>query len=191
MRREGLVPAVVYGKTQENLNVKVNAREFSALLNSSVSEHILVDLEIEGKKLLAMLQDVQHDPMTGALVHADFHAVSANETLHALVPVEVEGEAPGTKMGGLLEMMVHELSVVCLPDQLPDTVVVDVSDLQLGQAVHVSDLKLPEGVQVEMDPTLVVVVVSEPRVAVESEEGAGPAEPEVLREKKPAEGKQG
>lgn len=184
MRREGLVPAVIYGKSEPAQNIKVNAREFATLLKDSASEHILVDLDLEGSKKLAILQDVQHDPITGAFVHADFHAVSANETVHALVAVEVKGDAPGLKMGGMVEILVHELSVSCLPNDLPETLVVDVSGLGLGESIHVNELKLPKGVKVDMDPTLVVVHVTEPKVAVEDTTAAGPAEPEVLREKK-------
>ena len=185
MRREGLVPAVIYGKSEPNQNIKVNAKEFAALLKDSASEHILVDLDLEGSKKLALLQDVQHDPLSGAFLHADFHAVSATETVHAVVRVEPKGDAPGLKLGGLLEILIHELTVACLPEDLPEVIEVDVSSLGLGQAVHVGEISLPKGVKCEMDPSLVVALVTEPKVAVESTEG-GSAEPEVLREKKPA-----
>ncbi len=186
MRREGLVPAVIYGKSEPNQNIKVNAKEFATLLKSSGSEHILVDLDLEGTKKLALLQDVQHDPLSGIYLHADFHAVSATETIHAVVPVETTGEAPGLKLGGLLEILVHELSVACLAEDLPEFITIDVSNLSLGEAVHVGDIALPKGVKIEMDASLVVALVTEPKVAVETEAAAGPAEPEVLREKKPA-----
>lgn len=186
MRREGFVPAVVYGKSEANQNIKINAREFATLLKESASEHVLVDLNLEGTKKLAMIQDVQHDALSGICLHADFHAISATETLHATVPVEIKGDAPGVKLGGLIEIVVHELHVACLPENLPETIVIDVSSLELGQAFHISDLVLPQGVKADGDPTLVVVVCTEPKVAVEAEAVAGPAEPEVLREKKPA-----
>ncbi|MFM7182772.1 MAG: 50S ribosomal protein L25 [Verrucomicrobiales bacterium] len=190
MRREGLVPAVIYGKSEPAQNIKVNAREFATLLKDSASEHILVDLDLEGSKKLAILQDIQHDPISGGFVHIDFHAVSANETVHAQVSVEIRGESPGLKMGGMVEVLVHELDVACLPKDLPETFLIDVSNLELGGTIHVSELVLPQGVKVEMDPSLVVVHVTEPKVAVEEvAAAAGPAEPEVLREKKPAEQK--
>ena len=189
MRREGFVPAVIYGKSEASKTIKVNAREFATLLKSSASEHILVDLDLEGTKKLALLQDVQHDALSGICLHADFHVVSATETLHAVVPVEIKGDAPGAKLGGLVEIIVHELHVACLAENLPDTIVVDVSSLELGQALHVSDIALPKGVKADSDPALVVVLCAEPKVAVEADAAAGPAEPEVLREKKPAESK--
>jgi len=188
MRREGLIPAVIYGKSEPNQNIKVNAKEFATLLKNSGSEHILVDLDVEGSKKLALLQDVQHDSLKGTFVHVDFHAVSATETIHAVVPVETTGEAPGLKLGGLIEVLVHELAVSCLAEDLPESIVVDVSNLGLGDAVHVGELSLPKGVKADMDPSLVVVLVTEPKVAVEAE-GTVAAEPEVLREKKPAESK--
>ena len=98
------------------------------------------------------------------------------------------GEETGVH-GGLVEIIVHELHVACLAENLPDTIVVDVSSLELGQALHVSDIALPKGVKADSDPALVVVLCAEPKVAVEADAAAGPAEPEVLREKKPAESK--
>lgn len=188
MRREGLVPAVIYGKSRENINIKVQAREFAALLKQSASEHILVDLDLEGTKHLAVLQDVQHDSLTGFYLHADFHAVAANERIHAVVPVEVTGEAAGIKLGGLVEILAHELHVTCLAEDLPESIVIDVTALGLGQSIHISDITLPAGVKFDnMDASLVVILVSEPKVAVEA--SSAPAEPEVLREKKPADSK--
>jgi large subunit ribosomal protein L25 len=186
MRREGQIPAIVYGKSQSNLNIKVATRDFLALMKESSSEHVLVDLDIEGDKKLAMVQQVQHDPLTSGIVHVDFHAVSATETMHALVPVETVGECPGAKAGGLVEILVHEVAVSCLPKDLPDKIVIDLSQVELGESVHIGEIKWPEGVAPDMDSGVVVVLVAEPRTAVEEEGAPAASEPEVLREKKPA-----
>ncbi len=190
MRREGLIPAIVYGKTTENENIKVNAREFEYLLHHSASENILVNLDIEGRKTLALIQDVQHDPMTSAILHADFLAVSANEAITAELPIETTGSAPGVKGGGVLDLVHFNVEVSCLPKDLPETIVVDISALEIGDAIKIADLKLPEGVSATGDPESVLIIIHEPKVADETEgtpeeEGAASAEPEVIREKKP------
>ena len=193
IRRDGFIPAVVYGKSEPNLTIQVNAREFSNMLHHSATEHILVDLEIGSEKKLAMVQQVQHDPLSSSILHVDFHAISATEILHAVVPIEVIGESPGVKAGGLVELVLHEVGVACLPRDLPTSLKVDLSNLQLGEAIHVGELAFPEGVKPTMDPGVVVVLVAEPRAATEEDTAAAaaPTEVEVLREKKPAEGKEG
>lgn len=177
MRREGFVPAVLYGARQENVNIKVEAKAFSELLHSSAGENLLVTLTIEGldgNERLALIQDVQHNPLTGALVHADFHAVRSDEKIHANVPVELNGTAAGVKAGGVLEHQIHALEVHCLPRDLPELLRFDVSHLQLGQALHVGEVTFPEGVAVNLDANVVIAIVSEPRVGGGgAEEGEG------------------
>jgi large subunit ribosomal protein L25 len=189
LRRSGVVPANIYGKDLPNQNLQINAKEFSRLMSQTTSEHVLVDLEIaDGGKTsnrLALVQEVQHHPLRADVLHVDFHAVREDEKLHAAIPVEAIGEADGVKnFGGTLELAVHEVEVECLPKDLPDIIRIDVSALGLGQAIHVRDLQLPEGVTAKANPDLTVVLVAAPRVEVEPTPGAAPAQPEVLKEKK-------
>jgi large subunit ribosomal protein L25 len=190
LRQGGLVPANIYGKDLPNQNLQINAKEFSRLLSHTTSEHVLVDLEIaDGGKTsnrLALVQEVQHHPLRADVLHVDFHAVREDEMLHAAIPVEAFGEADGVKnFGGTLELAVHELEVECLPKDLPEIIRIDVSALGLGQAIHVRDLQVPEGVTVKANPDLTVVLVAAPRVEVEPAPGAAAAaQPEVLKEKK-------
>ncbi len=196
MRREGAIPAVVYGRSEPALIIQINAREFTNMLQHSATEHILVDLEIGSEKKLTMVQEVQRDPLTSTILHADFHAISATETLHAQVPVELVGESPGVKSGGLVELIVHEIGVSCLPRDLPLSIKVDISKLEIGQSLHVGDLDFGPEVTPTLDASVVVVLVAEPHVPAEEEvaavaAAATPGEVEVLREKKPAEGEEG
>lgn len=178
LRREGLVPAVVYGKKFDNVNLKVNAKEIRDLLARSTSEHILVDLQIEGSgSQLALIQDVTHNPLNGNIIHIDFHAIKEDETIHARVPVRVTGEAAGVKLGGLLEHQIHNLEIICLPKDLPEAIVYDVSHLNVGDAVHIRELPFPEGVQPKLAGDVIVIHLAAPRVSAEAAPAAAEAAP--------------
>jgi large subunit ribosomal protein L25 len=179
---------VVYGSTVEAQNIQVSERELTVLLSHAIGEHALVELVFEGASSgrLALIQNVQHEPLTGKILHVDFHAVQADEEMEATVPVEPVGEPLGVRTyGGLLEQVVREIPVRCLPRQLPERVTVDVSKLNVGDAIHVADIKLPEGVTATADPDLAVFLVAAPTVATASEETETISEPEVIKEKKP------
>jgi large subunit ribosomal protein L25 len=195
VRKEGLIPGVIYGVGQEPINLEVNRRQLSTVLAHSSSENILLELEIvdgdNKRSSLAMIQEVQHHPIQRQILHVDFHAVSATEKITAEVPIETIGEPIGVKTsGGLLEHNLRDLEVECLPGDLPDRIEVDVTNLDINQSIHVKDLKLPPGVEAVMDGDLTVVAVSAARVEEEPTEalGATPAAPEVITAKKPEEG---
>jgi large subunit ribosomal protein L25 len=186
LRRGGSIPAVVYGSATEPENLQVSGRELEVLLAGASSEHLLVELvSASGPGRLAMIQEIQHEPLTGKILHVDFHAVRADEEMEAVVPVEPVGEPAGVKTGGgLLEQLVRELPIRCLPAHLPERIRVDVSALDIGDAIHVSSIALPEGVAAAADGDLTVFLVAAPTVAVAEEAEAGPSEPEVIKEKK-------
>lgn len=181
MRREGLTPAVLYGAGIENVNLKMVAKEIETLLHQSASENILVNLNIEGTSApqMALIQSVQHDPLSSTILHADFHAVKQDEEIHASVPLELTGTSAGVKAGGVLQHQVHSLSVQCLPKDLPEGLEHDVTDLEIGGTVHISDLKLPEGVKSALDGDVVVAIISEPKTGTDEDDegsaGAGAA----------------
>ena len=138
-----------------------------------------------------MVQEIQHSPVGGDVLHLDFHAVSMDETIHADMPLEAVGTPNGVKnFGGLLEQSLRTLAIECLPRDLPDKLVVDVSGLNIGDAIHVRDIQLPNGVTTKVQPDLTAFSVLAP--AVEEEPAAVAAEaaagPEVITEKKPTEG---
>ena len=190
-RAQGLVPAVVYGATQAALNLQLPARQISEALAHAAGEQMLVDLEIQdGGKVssrLALIQEVQHDPVRRTVLHVDFHAVNENEKLHAHVAVEAHGEAVGVKThGGLLVMLLHSVEVECLPKDLPDLIRVDVSNLNIDDAIHLRDLQLPAGVQYRGEGDVTVLRIASPTTGVvESAAEGTPTQPEVIREKKP------
>jgi large subunit ribosomal protein L25 len=195
VRKEGLIPGVIYGVGQEPINLEVNRRQLSTVLAHSSSENILLELEIvdgdNKRNSLAMIQEVQHHPIQRQILHVDFHAVSTTEKITAEVPIETVGEPIGVKTnGGLLEHNLRDLEVECLPGDLPDRIEVDVSGLDINQSIHVKDLKLPPGVEAVTDGDLTVVAVSAARVEEEPTEalGATPTAPEVITAKKPEEG---
>ena len=191
IKAQGLVPACIYGGHDKPQNLTLNKREISNLLSHATSEHVLVDLEIaDGGKTssrLALIQEVQHHPLKRDVLHVDFHAVRADEKLHAEIPVEPFGEPAGVKnFGGILEIALHSLEVECLPKDLPELIRIDVSGLNVGEAIHVKDIALPEGVSVRADGDLTVVRVAAPKVEVEpvAVVAVAAAGPEVIKEKK-------
>ena len=183
----GFVPAVIYAHNQTPVSLQVGVRDIDTLLSHAVGEHLLVELEIAGEtNRLAIIQEVQHHPVTQAVLHVDFHGVSANEEIESSIPVEAVGEAVGVKsFGGILEQLVREITIKCLPKDLPEIINVDVSALKVGDSLHIKDLQLPTGVTA-VDPEVTVFLVAEPNVAAEAPVAEAPAAPEVIKEKKPA-----
>jgi large subunit ribosomal protein L25 len=185
VRARGAVPAVIYGAHETPSNLEVDRKAIETVLAHAASEHVLVELDIDGASKLSIIQEVQHHPVRGDILHIDFHAVSATETVSSEVPIEAVGEPVGVKThGGLLQQQVRSLEIECLPQNLPDFLKVDVSALEIGQSIHVKDLVLPEGVTTSVDPEITVFLVSEPTVASETPAEA-PTAPEVIKEKKP------
>lgn len=176
MRREGYVPSVIYGGGAENKNVKVDAKTFGDMLKHAASDSILVNLDIEGSGTqLAFLQDVQHNAITGAILHVDFLAVDDKTEIHANLPLELTGEAVGTTHGGFLDQMLHSIEISCRPQDLPEGISADVTALEIGDALHIGEMIFPEGVKPILNDDVVVALVVKTRTAksegVEGEEG--------------------
>lgn len=158
MRREGWLPSVIYGRGTENKNLKVDAKSFAELIAHSSSENILVNLEVDGEGTrLAFLQAIQHDPLSGAALHADFLAIDNKTEITAHIPAHLNGEAPGVKAGGVIEQYVHAIEITCLPDDLPETIEIDISGLQLGDSLHVGEINYPKGVKPTHASDVVIV----------------------------------
>jgi large subunit ribosomal protein L25 len=191
LKARGIIPAVVYGGKDKPQALQVSARDVDVMLSHASGENILVELEIEGETRTALVQEVQHAPVGSNVLHIDFHAVSMDETLEAEVPLEAFGIANGVKnFGGLLEQSLRTLTVECLPRDLPDRITVDVSNLNIGDSVHVRDIQMPQGVVPKQQPDLTAFSVVAPAVEEEPVAAAteAAASPEVITEKKPAEG---
>ncbi len=165
MRREGYVPSVVYGAT-ENKNVKVHAKTFRDLLESKPSSQVIIELDIEGHgKQDVFIQDIQFDALSGEILHADFLALNDSTIITAKLPVRLNGEAVGVKAGGLLEQLVHSLKVRSLPKDLPLYIEADVTHLQVGDSLTIGDINFPEGVTPVLDARVLVALVAQTRVA--------------------------
>jgi len=200
MRDQGSVPGVIYGAHMKPINVMVAIKELERALHSATSENVLVDLQVEegGKtnNRLTLIQEVQHHPFKDSILHIDFHEVLATEKLRTSVPVRPVGEPAGVKTGGgVLEFVMRELHVECLPQDLPDLIEVNVEKMEIGQSIHVGDITPPNGVALLDDKGqtvfLVAAPITEEELAAMTEEAAAPsAEPEVLTAKK-EEGEEG
>ncbi len=191
LRSEGRIPAVIYGKIATPQALDVDRKEFEKMLQHAGSEHFVLDLVIADDPRpdrFALLQEVQHNPLTGSILHVDFHEVRRDEKVEVEVPVEAIGEAVGVKTGGgILEHVLHNLHVRCLPGDLPAAIVVDVTNLVLGQSLHIGDIVPPKGVEILGEKELSVFSISEPRALTSETAGEVAAEetkePVATREK--------
>jgi large subunit ribosomal protein L25 len=176
MRREGWLPSVVYGRGLENSNLKIDSKTFAELLAHSSSDSILINLDVEGEGVRSVfLKTIQHDPLTGHALHVDFLAVNDKTEITANIPVHLTGESIGVKGGGILEQYAHTLEITCLPDALPDTIDVDITKLELGESLHIGDMKLPAGVTATHAAEVVVAHIGKPAALVAEEAAAVPA----------------
>lgn len=195
LRASGRVPATIYGRQAKPQNLEINSKEISDLIHHSVSENLLVDLSVENDaraKRLALVQEIQHHPLDGKVLHVDLHEVAENEKITVSVPVETTGEAAGVKTGGgVLGHVLHKLKVRCLPKDLPEQITLDVTALEIGKSIHIGEIAPPSGVEILGDKSLAVVSVAAPRA---EEEVATPdaakaaGDVEMTKEKKDEEG---
>jgi large subunit ribosomal protein L25 len=199
LRSAGRVPAIIYGRQAKPQNLEVSAKEFGDLVHHAVSENLLVDLSVKEDarpKRLALVQEIQHNPLTGAVLHVDFHEIAENEKVTVAVPVEPVGEAEGVKTeGGVLEHVLFKVKARGLPKDLPELISVDVSALKIGDSIHLGDLKVPAGVELLGDKQNPVLACAAPRseeeeAAATAEAAAAPGEVEMIKEKK-EEGEEG
>lgn len=190
-RREGYVPGIYYAHGEPAIPVLFEEKMLRHFVGGS---HALVDLKIEGEKSphTCILKEIQQDPVSGKVLHVDFQGVKMGEKIVVTVPVVLTGTPAGVKEGGILEHMIRELEIECFPRDLPETLEVDVSQLKIGDAIHVKDLTF-KNIRILDDPEETILVIEAPRVAEEVaaeeelSEFAEPQEPEVIGEKKESE----
>lgn len=188
LRRNGKVPATLYrgGNAQ---SIQLSRKELAKLINSVGGEQVMVDLQFaDGVNKLALLKDFQVDPVRSELLHSDFFEVSLTEAIKITVHVATHGEPVGVKRdGGILQHPLREILIECFPDKIPGKIDIDISKLEIGQAIHVSDLKLEEGIKILTDPHDVIVNIVESaveEVAPVAEAAPAVAEPEVVKKGK-------
>jgi large subunit ribosomal protein L25 len=199
LRTAGRIPAVIYGRQAKPQNLEVDSREMEDLIHHSVSENLLVDLAVKDDtrpQRLALVQEVQHHPLNGKVLHVDFHEIAETEKVTISIPVETTGEAEGVKTdGGVLEHVLFKIKVRGLAKDIPEFITVDVSHLKIGEAIHLGEIKTPAGVELVGDKQIPVIAVAAPRTEEEeaaeaAEAAAAPGEVEMIKEKK-EEGEEG
>lgn len=192
LRVNGKIPVVVYGGGTESLAVAVNLSDLAAVLRTETGTNTVFSLDVAGNVNDVIFQDRQIHPVTGRLIHADLRRFAKGEKIEMLVPIHLEGEPEALKEdGAVLNQALRELKVLCEPTKTPDSINVDISGLTTEHAVHVSDLKIGEGIEVHELPETVVVsisIVKEAELEPQVEEGAEPELVDEKGEESPAEG---
>jgi len=181
LRRRGLIPVVLYGRGDPNVLLTVKSTDLQHLLDE---HNMILEVQWDGDATPAQLREVQRDPLGDEIAHADLGRISLTETVQVAVSVELHGEAPGVEEGGVLELVLHEVEVECLPSNIPENIRVEVGELNIGDDLRIGDLQFPEDVVPTENPDAVVVTCVPPMEMVEeAEEAVGEelmAEPEVI-----------
>ena len=189
LRREGLVPAVIYGHGRDPISLSLNARDLDKMLGHIQAESTVIDITVGGQTAKTLIREIQRHPIKRQILHVDFQALVAGEKVTVSIPITLTGIPEGVKLeGGVLDQTLRELEIEVDPSNIPDHIELDVTNMVIGDSKHISDLTLPEGVEVMDDPETSVAVLAAPRAvieetaapeAVEGAEGAA-AEPEVI-----------
>jgi large subunit ribosomal protein L25 len=166
LRREGFTPAILYGNREKSLPICFNTTEFLKQTQGGVHENLIFNLEVsdtpQQEAVEAIIKEMQIEPVTDKVVHIDFYELVRDRAVTVEIPIEAVGEARGVKVGGgILEHVMREIAVECLPRLIPDSIKVDVSDLDAGEAIHVQDLQVPEGITILEDPARVVFTIGQ------------------------------
>jgi large subunit ribosomal protein L25 len=190
LRRQGRIPAVIYGRGEETRAISLDSHEFERLAAKVSLDNTILTLQIgdgRGAEVRALVREVQTHPYRPQVVHVDFYQIHANEPVDVTIPIHLTGTAAGVREGGMLQVVMHDLPVRCLPDRIPESIEADVSSLTIGDSLHISDLAVPEGVEVRADSEQTVCSVQPPAVATLEEPAAEAAaasaaepEPEVI-----------
>ena len=189
LRAQGLIPAVLYGRDTESVPLSVDPREIIKVLRSESGRNTIFQLSVGKKKRDVLIRDYQIHPTRDSLIHTDFQTIAMDQKMNFDVPIEVVGSSIGVQGGGVLELILREISVNCLPADVPDNIQVDVSGLDINETLHISELQIDrDKIEVLNDPEIVVLLVAPPTVVpqeepeaeivAEAEEGA---QPEVIK----------
>lgn len=191
LRREGLVPAVVYGKSFEPCALSVDPKALKKSISTEAGLNALITLKGDGpfNGQVVILKDMQVDPVVGTVLHADFQVIDLTAKVSVMVPIHPVGKSAGEKEGGNLSVIRHEIEVVCLPSAIPAAIDIDVTEMQIGDVFHVEDLQLGDGVEAPHDANFTILTVVG-RMAEEAEEGEEVEEVALAAEAAPAAGEE-
>ena len=174
LRAAGRVPAVLYGRDLEALHLSVNAHDAELLFRSISVDNTIVELAVDGEKapFQTLVREIQMHPYKAHLIHIDFLRIQKGVLIDVDIPIHVTGTPKGVRLsGGIVELIVHELSVSCIPSKIPESIDIDITELDIGDSIHVSDLVGDKDFEINADPGLTIVAVSLPRGIEEAEEG--------------------
>lgn len=188
LRNSGKIPAIIYGHSG-NTPITVDAHEFSRKFRQ-ISENTIINVTIGKKTYDVLVKDFQENIITGKIIHIDFYEIERGKILRTNIPVKLNGAPVGVREGGILEHLMHSIEVECLPKDIPETVEIDVSDLDIGSSIHLSDVPQPENVKFLGFPEQVVALVASPKALVIEEEEEGEEE-EGLEGEEGEEGEEG
>ncbi|MFA5063731.1 MAG: 50S ribosomal protein L25 [Candidatus Omnitrophota bacterium] len=199
LRDKGFVPAVVYADGKDALALKLSHRQLVQLVHQHRIEGVIINLNIKDDKKQksrpCLIKEIQHDPVHGEIVHVDFNQISLTKAIKVNIPISAKGDAVGVKQeGGSLEHVLWEVEIECLPTSIPKDIEVDISQLKLGESIHIKDISVPAGVKILNDPGAIVLTVIAPmkeEAPAEAVEGGEKQEPEVIKEKKEVPGEAG
>ncbi len=189
LRSNNAIPAIIYGPKSDPVMLSIDTTEFVKIIRENGSTGLFFDLKLEGSKKknkIAMLKDIQMDTFGLNYLHLDLHEIDMDTKVHVSVPVEAVGVSAGVKEGGLLQIIRRELEVICKPADTPDSIQVDISDLLVGDSVHVEDLDLGDAVEIPHDVNFTIITIVAPTIEEEVEE-----EEEELEEGEVAEAAEG
>ena len=170
LRREGRMPAVLYGQKTDSIMLSIDIKEFEQIVKNANIGSLLLNLQIQNGKTLtrpAMIKELQTNPVTGAFLHVDFYEIDMQRKITVSVPVVARGKSAGVEEGGLLQIVRRELELFCLPTAIPKAIEVDITDLEIGDAIHVREIALPAEVELPEDVDFTVVTVLAPKVEEE------------------------
>jgi len=173
LRRQGAIPAVLYGPDTESMKLSVPAKALELITKSANIGQLLLNLTIEGDETAAktaMIRELQVHPLSGSLIHVDFYEVDMHRKINVSIPIVTVGKSKGVELGGMLQLVRRELEVLCLPIEIPEFIEVDVSDLDIGDSLHVDEIELGENIENPADVNYTVITVLAPALEEEEEE---------------------
>ncbi len=191
LRRRGLVPAILYGESVENVPLTLKKKDIIEILKSETGENTIFKVAFDSEERDVMIKEVQINPITDELTHVDLIQISMDKPVRVSVPIELFGEPVGVKNeGGIVDFLLRELEIECLPREIPEAIKIDISHLHIHQSIKVQNLELPAGIKVLHEPTAAIVVISSvaeeaaPATGEEVIEGAEMKEPEVIKKER-------
>ncbi len=172
LRKKGLIPAILYGPNLKATNLSVVSAEFQKILKTSKTSQFLLDLTVNGSNKKVTVKELQKHLISGEILHIDFYEVAMGRKIKVSVPISTVGICKGVELGGMLQIVRREIEILCLPDNIPESISIDVSDLDIGNSFHVSDLSLPDEIELHTEDNFTILTVLSQKSTLEEEESS-------------------